>query len=452
MTILVVAALPLAAAMLVLALRRARRVAGALTMVALVGTAILALGHVGETPFHVLGRPLYLTEAAGFSLAVAALLMATPFATRREERSSGAVCSVTLCAFGFFAGAAVMGNWTIGAILLTLGALFSVLLIPLQRNTRAKHGMQGMFVTMLLAPFLLMAASALDPDAGAGAGLLSPQDGSVFLVVALAVGLGAFPFHGWLTREFREGTEETIIMLTVVVGLGVLGVASNMVDYGVISPRPERVAAVLMAAGSASALLGGLGALGKRAFSDIVAYSAVADLGVVLMGLALSAQSQPGVATLHAWYRGLAITGCALALGVFRRCLGGDEEHHVRGAMQRAPLTLIGAALAGLSLSGLPLTAGFTTRLAVYGSLAQVGPGWVITVAIASLGPVWSMWRWLRPALAPLQYPGESREPRGVAILILLIGIVLLVLGMAPGLVALLPLGWPGVGLTALFA
>ena len=52
------------------------------------------------------------------------------------------------------------------------------------------------------------------------------------------------------------------------------------------------------------------------------------------------------------------------------------------------------------------------------------------------------MWRWLRPALAAIQYPGEHHEPRAVALLILVIGLVLVLFGFFPGLSAYLPLHW----------
>ncbi len=442
MTILLVAALPLVAALVVLMLQRVRWPASTLTIAALVGMAILAFLHVGAAPVYILGRPFLLTATAGYSLVVAALLMAAPFATSRGEQPSATVCAVTLAAMAVVAVAVMSGNRTLAAILLSLGTLIAALLIPLQHQTRSKQGMQTMLIGILLAPLLLLAASALDTETASGGAIVPPEAGLLLLGVGLALGLGAFPFHAWVTREFREGTEISIVMLAVVLGLCAFSVASSMANDALLSLGPSQGTGILILVGIASAIVGGLGAISQHTFSGIIAYAAMADLGIVFIGMALVSSGQAPVGTLHLWSHALAVTACAMARAVFDVCLGGESEHDIRGAMQQAPRTLLGAAAAGLSLAGLPLTAGFATRLVVYGALADLGPAWAVAVTLSSLGPIWSMWRWLRPALAAVHYPGKHREPRGIGLLVLLMGLGLVLLGFLPGLSARLSLRW----------
>ena len=127
-----------------------------------------------------------------------------------------------------------------------------------------------------------------------------------------------------------------------------------------------------------------------------------------------------------------------MAMGIVR----GDDLEHLRGALRRAPLAVVAVAAGGLSLAGLPLTAGFTTRFVLYRALAADRPGWALAVMACSIGPTWALMRCLIAALVSTPTPGDRREPLLPGLLALLLSLVLVGLGVCPGLLTLLPKEW----------
>ena len=103
----------------------------------------------------------------------------------------------------------------------------------------------------------------------------------------LVVALGLVPFHVWLMPVYRRGPGLSIVMLTVVMGIVVLAFAASALGWPELPQRIGVFSTVLLVAGLASAILGGLGALGQRTFGRVLAFGALADMGVVLVGLGL---------------------------------------------------------------------------------------------------------------------------------------------------------------------
>lgn len=192
----------------------------------------------------------------------------------------------------------------------------------------------------------------------------------------------------------------------------------------------------------ATAIVAGLLAIPQRAISRALAYAALADLGIVLVGVGIGGQASTRAAILHLAYRGIGIAAASMAVGSLRHCLDSSDLEHLRGALRRAPLAAIGMIVGGLSVAGLPLTAGFTTRIALYRALAAEHPGWALAIMACSVGPIWAFTRCLVASLLSTPVSGGRREPLLSGLLAVLLSLVLLALGVCPKLLTLLPTGW----------
>jgi multicomponent Na+:H+ antiporter subunit D len=87
-----------------------------------------------------------------------------------------------------------------------------------------------------------------------------------------------------------------------------------------------------------------------------------------------------------------------------------DQVKSLRGLGWEAPVSTLALTLGGLSIAGLPISAGFVWRWVLYRSLAPASPGIVLLLLAATAGVVIGVWRGLSSLLAP---PEPAEEENG---------------------------------------
>jgi multicomponent Na+:H+ antiporter subunit D len=140
----------------------------------------------------------------------------------------------------------------------------------------------------------------------------------------------------------------------------------------------------------------------------------VAQIGYITLGIGLATRDGLTGAVVHLFNHG--ITKGALFLlagGIVLRASGASFEH-LRGLGRTMPLTSLGITLAGLSLIGVPGTAGFISKwYLVLGSI-EAGKWWLAAlVVLTSLIAVVYVWRFVEAAY--LSAPGEAAPRPGEA-------------------------------------
>lgn len=439
MTILGLAVLPLAMALVVLLLRGSPVIAAALSAATLVVVAALSMACQEGAPLIILGRSLGLSKLEGSSLALCCVLLAAVMIHESRVGREPWCYPLTLAAVGFFAAATIVRNVAIGALLLECGAILSVMLVLSSRMGAAMVASRALVLLVLTALLFLIAAWAMESRAINPGNAQLARASDVTLLVGFCLGLALVPFHVWLAPVFRYGRPLAVAMLSVVLTFTIL------VHLGEILlgwPGAEEFASVLfLGSGVVTALAGSVMAAPQRTVSRAFAYAALADLGLVFVGLGIGTRTSIAAAWLHIAYRSVGIVGVAMALDTLRGCLGSDQVEQMRGAWRCAPLAVLGLTIGGMSLVGLPLTAGFTTRLSLYRVLATEHSAWAIAIIASSLGPAWAFMRFVVAAISP-PIPGRQREPWLPGLVTLGLSLALLVLGIYPSLLSLLPGEW----------
>jgi len=231
-------------------------------------------------------------------------------------------------------------------------------------------------------------------------------------------------------------------MISVVVNLTVLMYLGSMLQVTMWPGQSEFYAAILLAGGILTAVAGGIVAFPQQSVHRALAYAALADTGLVLVGLGVGTAVSVRAATLHVALRAVGVVAVSMAAGVLQDSLDGDDIEHLQGGLRRAPRSVLAMAIGGASLAGLPLTAGFATRFVLYRALATESPVWAIAVIVASTGPAWAFTRCLLAALVSAPTSGQRREPLMPSLLSLALSLALLVLGISPYLLNGLPSDW----------
>ena len=264
-----------------------------------------------------------------------------------------------------------------------------------ERESARTAALQALLVTgigglALLAGFVLMGdiGGGLEINTWIGQGPLFQGHPHYFAILVLVL-LGAFtksaqfPFHFWLPSAM-EGPAPVSAYLH----------SATMVKAGVyllmrLNPVLGGTAQwqfALTAFGAVTMIGGAWLALMQRDMKRLLAYSTVNGLGtmVFLTGIGSSLAIQAAIVFLlgHALYKG----SLFMTAGIVDHATGSRDVTVLGGLYRKLPLITIAAALAGLSMAGLPPLLGFVSKELIYEAVLKVPwrPGLLTGVAVAA--------------------------------------------------------------------
>jgi NADH-quinone oxidoreductase subunit N len=280
---------------------------------------------------------------------------------------------------------------------------------------------------------------------------------SPFLVVAIvttAIGLGfkvaAAPFHFWAPDVYQGAPAPSAAFIASgskvasffiffqVMALGFVGAEGTAALPHLVRGWVPELA--LMAA--ASMLLGNLVAIRQTSLRRLLAYSAIAHAGTML--LAVVAHAEQGLAALlyYVVTYALATLGAFGVIAVVEQQTGGDDLSNFDGLGRRAPVLSFCLAIFILSLAGIPPLAGFFAKFYLFVSVLNAAPGsigllWLVVLAIAMSAV--ALYYYLRVlkrvyVAAPASGAREIRTPILSQVIMLLLAALVVLLGCAPQL------------------
>ncbi|MBL9216061.1 MAG: NADH-quinone oxidoreductase subunit N [Opitutaceae bacterium] len=260
----------------------------------------------------------------------------------------------------------------------------------------------GMAAAFLLFGFSLIYGLTGEIGFADIAGALARQGLSPLLTVALVmvlVGFGfkaaAAPFHLWAPDAYQGAPTPSAALIasasklagfTLFLRLLWPGLGNVAGDIAHAVPVVGWLPAVALMA-AASLLLGNLAALAQASLRRLLAYSAIAHAGALLLGLAAVEVAGPGPLFYYAATYGLATVGAFGVVAVLERHGGGSQLSNLAGLSRRSPLLAGCLMVYVLSLAGVPPLAGFFGKFAVFAAALKLGglagaAGWVTLLAI----------------------------------------------------------------------
>lgn len=433
--------LPIVGGLVFIVLRRWPIIVVPLAAATLLAMSILAVSVSQTESTFFMGRLVELRPLQAFVLTYCYLLAtALVLAGYRLSYGTG-VYPLTLFFMATITACVAIQDTTLAALLLEAALIIGVLIMAISATDATLTSLRVLSVLILLGPLLLIATWALAGRSVDPNDLSLVRLGGTSLVLAIAIGFGVMPIGFWLIPVLKNGNPLAIYLLGFTLQVVLLSRLSGVFAFSLWPGGQQFLFSLLILGGLITAITAGVLAAFQTSISGILAYTLIADMGIVLIGIGLGTDTLLRVAILHLVYRGVAITGASTGLSVLRSCRGGDHLDQVKGAWQSSPLVVTGLLLAACSLVGMPLTAGFTTRLTIIGSLGTSRMPWAVAVMAASLGSAFAWGRFAFKAFSP--GAGECRhEPLIPALMALLMGLVLLAIGCYPRLIQLLPQEW----------
>ena len=227
----------------------------------------------------------------------------------------------------------------------------------------------------------------------------------VFLVSAFAFKLSVVPFHLW-TADVYEGAPIAVTSFLSVVSKGSIAFIFLTALYKVFQPLNEVWYNLLMILALATMITGNLFALRQQNIKRFLAFSSIAQVGFILVGMS----SNDAIGTTSVTYfiliyvlSNLAAFGVASAISTQT---GKENIDDYKGLYQTNPFLSWTLALALFSLAGIPPTAGFFGKLFLITAGATKGNYWFITMVALNL--IVSLYYYLRVVRAVFMDKNEQ--------------------------------------------
>lgn len=238
-----------------------------------------------------------------------------------------------------------------------------------------------------------------------------------FVTVGIGLKLALFPLHQWLPDAYTFAPSVVTAFLAATatkVAVYVL-IRFYFTVFGV-TPLPDAVPVheVLMVLSLLAIVSMSLVALFQDDLKKMLAYSSVAQIGYIMLGVSLANPSGLTAAVTHLFNHGITKGALFMLAGILALRCGTTRLSQLSGIASRMPITTFGVVIAGLSLIGVPGTAGFVTKWYLVQASLERGSWWLAAVVVASsLIAVGYVWRFVEAAY--LSAPGPNAPRAGEA-------------------------------------
>jgi len=266
--------------------------------------------------------------------------------------------------------------------------------------------------------------------------------GLVFVVAGTAFKIGVAPFHMWIPDVYHGAPTPVTLVIGAGPKLAAFAMAIRLLVNGLLDLAQDwQQMLALMAL--LSMAIGNITAIAQTNLKRMLAYSTIAHMGFMLLGLMSGVVGGNRLSAADAYSTALfySLVYVLMTLGAFGMLLllsraGFDCEllEDMRGLSKRSPWYAFVMMVLMFSLAGLPPTAGFYAKLAVLSAAVSAGQLWLAVAAVV-LSLVGAFY-YLR--IVKLMYFDEPKEtapvqaPRDMRVVLSLNGLVLLLLGIFP--------------------
>lgn len=213
------------------------------------------------------------------------------------------------------------------------------------------------------------------------------QVGFAFILVGLGLKAAMFPLHQWLPNAYAYSPSFVTAFLAAT--------ATKVAIYALIrflfsvfslefAFEGMSLALILAPMGIAAMLACSFQAIFQADIRRTLAYSSVAQVGYMLLGISLGTAAGVAAGTFHLVNHALMKGALFMAVGGVVLTYQGTRIHDFAGLGRSAPWTMTAFAIAALSLIGVPLTAGFQSKFALVSALLDSGWWWAALIVVFS--------------------------------------------------------------------
>ncbi len=231
--------------------------------------------------------------------------------------------------------------------------------------------------------------------------------GFVMITVGMMFKASIVPFHFWAPDVYEGSPTLVAAMMSTLVKVAAIGALFKIVYilFTAISPAYQ-IALIVLSILTMS--VGNITAMKQKNIKRMMAFSGISHAGFMMMTLLAVGTSANTVLYYAAAYSFAGIAAFAVILGV---CNGKDNEDisNFFGLVKRQPVLTAILTCAFLSLSGIPIFAGFFAKFFVFDQMLQTGH--LILVIFGIINSVIAVSYYLGVANVMITKEAETEEP-----------------------------------------
>jgi multicomponent Na+:H+ antiporter subunit D len=251
---------------------------------------------------------------------------------------------------------------------------------------------------------------------------------AAFITVGLALKAAVFPLHVWLPNAYTYAphavsvflaASATKVSLFVLLKIDFVVFQQNLVHHEV------QFTTFLMPLAVLAILVGSAVAVFETNIKRLLAYSSVAQVGYIMLGASMVSVLGLSSGILHMFNHALSKGALFLAVMCLSMHFSRLQLQDLAGAAKQMPWTMSALVVAGLSLIGVPGTAGFVSKWYLLTAALEQGSLGIVLVAVIVIGSLMAVvyiWRivetaWFR---APVEQAEGDQQAVGEAPLAML--------------------------------
>ena len=266
---------------------------------------------------------------------------------------------------------------------------------------------------------------------------------AILALITVAAGLffkvAAVPFHQWAPDAYEGAPTSITGFMSVSVKAAAWAMMLRIFVHMLYPLRPVYVP-MLVFVSIATMTGGNLAALTQTNLKRLLAYSSIAHVGYMLLGLvagtsgAVSGTGIKGILVYLLVYTFMNLGAFAVITSLRRRDIIGDELDDIAGLVTKAPTEAFLMLLFLLSLAGIPPLAGFYGKYFIF--LGLIESGHYTLAAVAVVYAVFGLYYYLKIANAMFMRPATSTEPVapgfGLKVALAITGVATVYIGVSP--------------------
>ena len=270
--------------------------------------------------------------------------------------------------------------------------------------------------------------------------------GVVFVVAGLAFKLGAAPFHMWVPDVYQGAPTAVTLLIGGAPKFAAFAITIRLLVDGMLGLAVDWQQ-MFMVLAVASLVIGNLAAIAQSNLKRLLAYSTIAQIGFVVLGLSAGVVSGNTLSAGNAYSSAMfyIVSYVLTTLGTFglimllsERGFESEQIEDLAGLGQRSPWLAAVMAIFMFSLAGLPPMVGFYAKLAVLQALVSTNVDLYLWLAVfAVLMSLVGAYYYLRIVKVMFFDTPVLTAPivrgRGVSALLAVNGAAVLVFGLLPG-------------------
>lgn len=242
----------------------------------------------------------------------------------------------------------------------------------------------GLFLIGLSLTYTLTGHLLMSPAKEAMAGLIASDNYHmpvlivlVLMSVGLAIKSGLFPFHSWMPDAYGFSTASASAILSGLVSKAYI-ILLIKIFYRVVGIEfivDSKMIHVLFVFGLVGMVMGSVNAILEKDIRRMIAYSSVAQIGYIYMGIGLGIEQGYAASVYHILHH--AVTKALLFISVvgLSNVSGGSKQFQdLRGAGYRHKAAGIAFTVGSFSMVGLPMFSGFISKYLFATAALSVSP------------------------------------------------------------------------------